>query len=188
MNFLPTARRIQSGEGLSRRNFLRVGSLGLGGLMLGDLLRLRAEESAPRAKSIIMVLLIGGPSHIDMYDMKPDAPVEVRGEFSPIRTNVPGMDICEHMPRQARIADKLTIIRNMKFTGDNHSGEQLTTGWRSGKPLRPAGAIVATAEEDHAGAVPCAAQPTHGRRAGPETSSGPVRIRASRVHALTPIR
>ena len=63
-----------------------------------------------------MVLLIGGPSHIDMYDMKPDAPVEIRGEFKPIKTNVPGIDICEHMPRQARIADKLTIVRNMKFT------------------------------------------------------------------------
>ena len=93
-----------------------------------------------------MVLLIGGPSHIDMYDMKPDAPVEIRGEFKPIKTNVPGIDICEHMPRQARLADKLTIVRNMKFTGDNHSGEQLTTGWRAddkARLKRPAhGAIV----------------------------------------------
>src|ERR1017187_3700972 len=104
MNLLPAARQTRSHDGMSRRNFLRFGSLGLGGLMLGDLLRLRAEESAPRTKSVIMVLLIGGPSHIDMYDMKPDAPVEIRGDFMPIRTNVPGMDICEHMPRQARIA------------------------------------------------------------------------------------
>src|SRR4029077_16920686 len=97
--------------------------------MLGDFVR--AESLPQRPKSIIMVLLIGGPSHIDMYDMKPDAPVEVRGDFKPIKTNVPGIEICEHMPRQARLADKLTIVRNMKFTGDNHSGEQLTTGWRS---------------------------------------------------------
>ena len=155
MSLLSTARQIRSNDGISRRNFLRIGSLGLGGLMLGDLLRLRAEESAPRAKSVIMVLLIGGPSHIDMYDMKPDAPVEIRGDFMPIRTNVPGMDICEHMPRQARIADKLTIVRNMTFTGDNHSGEQLTTGWRSennGRLKRPAhGAIVSYLREREMG-------------------------------------
>src|SRR5580704_13098622 len=100
-------RSLSSRNEISRRHFLRVTGLGLGGLMLGDLLR--AEEKATRPKSVIMVLLIGGPAHIDMYDMKPDAPVEIRGDFKPIRTNVPGIDICEHMPRQARIADKLTI-------------------------------------------------------------------------------
>jgi hypothetical protein len=139
----------------SRRQFLRGAGCSLGGLMLGDLLRLRAAESAPRPRSVIMVLLIGGPSHIDMYDMKPDAPVEVRGEFRPIRTNVPGIDICEHMPRQARIADKLTIVRNMKFTGDNHSGEQLTTGRRADNNAqlqRPAhGAIVSYLREKELG-------------------------------------
>jgi hypothetical protein len=121
-----------------------LGSLGFGGLMLGDLLRLRAEENASRAKSVIMVLLRGGPSHIDMYDMKPDAPAEIRGEFKPIATKVPGVQVCELLERQAQLADKLTIIRNMKFTGDNHSCEQLTTGWRDEKrPRRPAhGAIV----------------------------------------------
>jgi hypothetical protein len=136
MHSLPTI-----GNDLSRRHFLR--GAGLGGLMLSDLLRLRAEDKAPRAKSVIMVLLIGGPSHIDMYDMKPDAPLDIRGDFKPIRTKLPGLDICEHMPRQARIADKLTVVRNMKFTGDNHSGEQLTTGWRMEAQKRPAhGAIV----------------------------------------------
>ncbi len=149
MHSLPT------GNDISRRHFLRGAGLGLGGLMLGDLLRLRAEDKAPRTKSVIMVLLIGGPSHIDMYDMKPDAPVEIRGEFKPIKTNVPGIDICEHMPRQARLADKLTIVRNMKFTGDNHSGEQLTTGWRAennGRLKRPAhGAIVSFLREKEMG-------------------------------------
>ncbi len=105
-----------------------------------------------------MVLLIGGPSHIDMYDMKPDAPVEIRGEFKPIKTNVPGIDICEHMPRQARLADKLTIVRNMKFTGDNHSGEQLTTGWRAddkARLQRPAhGAIVSFLRDKELGPTP----------------------------------
>ena len=68
-----------------------------------------------------MVYLNGGPSHVDMYDMKPDAPAEYRGEFKPIRTNVPGFDICEHMPLQATIADKLAVIRNMKFLQQGHT-------------------------------------------------------------------
>jgi hypothetical protein len=66
-------------------------------------------------KAVIQIFLPGGPSHIDMYDMKPDAPVEFRGEFKPIQTNVPGIDICEHMPLQAKIMDKLAIVRNMSF-------------------------------------------------------------------------
>jgi Protein of unknown function (DUF1501) len=148
-------RSLPNRNDVSRRHFLRGAGLGLGGLMLGDLLRLRAEDKAPRARSVIMVLLIGGPSHIDMYDMKPDAPVEIRGDFKPIKTNVPGMEICEHMPRQARLADKLTIVRNMKFTGDNHSGEQLTTGWRAdnnARLIRPAhGAVVSFLREKERG-------------------------------------
>jgi hypothetical protein len=144
MHRLTTEPQNSSYQGLSRRSFLRFGSLGLGGMMLADLLRLRAEEKSPRAKSVIMVLLRGGPSHIDMYDMKPDAPAEIRGEFTPIATKTPGMHICELFPRQAQITDKLAIIRNMKFTGDNHSCEQLTTGWRAeNRPSRPAhGAVV----------------------------------------------
>lgn len=147
---------------VSRRRFLRGAGLGVGGLMLGDLLHLhaenrtRAEDHAARPKSVIMVLLIGGPSHLDMYDMKMDAPAEIRGDFHSIKTNVPGVDICEHMPRQARLADKLAIVRNMKFTGDNHSGEQLTTGRRAddskARIVRPAqGAIVSYLREKERG-------------------------------------
>lgn len=140
---------------LSRRLFLRTAGLGVGGVMFGDLVGLRAQETSARPKSVIMVLLIGGPAHIDMYDMKPDAPAEIRGEFKPIKTNVPGIEICEHMPRQAKIADKLTIVRNMKFTGDNHSGEQLTTGWRSdnrARIVRPShGSIVSYLREKEMG-------------------------------------
>jgi hypothetical protein len=151
-------RSLPTRNDVSRRHFLRGAGLGLGGFMLGDLLRLRAEGKAPRAKSVIMVLLIGGPSHIDMYDMKPDAPIDIRGDFKPIKTRVPGIEICEHMPRQARIADKLTIVRNMKFTGDNHSGEQLTTGWRAdnkARLVRPAhGAIVSFLREKEMGGCP----------------------------------
>src|SRR6266436_4849301 len=95
----------------TRREFLKVGALAVGGLTLGDLLRLKAKAAAPTApKAIIMVYLNGGPSHMDLYDLKPDAPVEYRGEFQPIRTNVNGMEICEHLPLQARIADKFAII------------------------------------------------------------------------------
>jgi hypothetical protein len=128
--------------GMQRRGFLHLGLLGIGGLGLADLLRLqaRAGESA-RAKSVIMVYLPGGPSHIDMYDMKPDAPAEIRGEFKPIRTNVPGLDICELMPLQARIADRFTIIRGFRTPG-GHDSTMLTTGFRE-KEYRPAfGSVV----------------------------------------------
>lgn len=150
-----TGRRPRFRDNLHRRTFLRMAAMGFGGMTLADVLRLRADENATRTKSVIMVLLIGGPSHIDMYDMKPDAPIEIRGEFNPIKTNVSGIEICEHMPRQAQIADKLTIVRNMKFTGDNHSGEELTTGWRSdnnARLKRPShGAIVSYLREKKLG-------------------------------------
>lgn len=106
-----------SSRRLGRRGFLQVGALGLGGLTLPHLLQLRAQ-GAPRTrsqKSVIMVYLHGGPPHMDMFDMKPDAPSEFRGEFSPIRTNVPGLEICELMPKLATIADKMAVIRNMSF-------------------------------------------------------------------------
>src|SRR5262249_47021844 len=126
----------------SRRAFLRVGTLGLGGLTLADLLRLEAKAaSGTSGKSIIMVYLPGGPSHIDLYDMKPEAPVGIRGEFHPTRTNVPGMDICELLPLQARIADKFAILRGLHTNG-SHEGHELTTGYAS-RAQRPAfGSVV----------------------------------------------
>src|SRR3954468_6239203 len=104
-------------DGLSRRGFLKAGALAVGGLTLADLLRLKARAapgSGTAGKAVIMVYLNGGPSHVDLYDMKPDAPEEYRGEFRPIKTNVPGMEICELLPLQARVADKFAIVRNMK--------------------------------------------------------------------------
>src|SRR5579885_2185223 len=98
-------------DGLSRRNFLKVGAFGAG-LTLAEMLRARAL-AAPAAgkpasaKAPIMIYLPGGPSHMDMYDLKPDAPKEFRGEFKPIKTNVPGVEICEHFPLQAKMWDKL---------------------------------------------------------------------------------
>src|SRR5438876_5774084 len=90
-------------DGVSRRDFLRVGTLGLGGLTLADLLRLKAQGKATSGhKAVIMVYLPGGPSHIDMYDLKPDAPAEYRGDFKPIQTNVTGLQVCELMPLHAK--------------------------------------------------------------------------------------
>jgi hypothetical protein len=133
-----------SAAGPSRRAFLRAGFLGIGGLTLADLLRLKAQgavRSDVGQKSVIMVYLPGGPSHIDLYDMKPDAPVEIRGEFKPIPTNVPGMDVCELMPLQAAIADKFAVVRGF-HAGGGHDSRELTTGFRP-NAYRPAfGSVV----------------------------------------------
>ncbi len=118
-------------DGITRREVLRVGGLGFAGLSLADVLRLQADSGAntPRPKSVIMIWLRGGASHIDSWDMKPSAPVEVRGEFRPTSTNVPGIQICEYMPRQARMMDKLAIIRGIKSNdlGD-HTPHYILTG------------------------------------------------------------
>ncbi len=125
--------RQQHCDGVNRRNFLRVGAFGAG-LTLADMLRARAATQAPGAptrstqKSVIMVYLPGGPSHIDMYDLKPEAPVEFRGEFRPIPTNVPGIQISEHMPQQARMMDKLSIVRSL-VANDEHSDSYVMTGY-----------------------------------------------------------
>ena len=112
---------------INRRDFLKVGALG-GALGLSDVLRLQARAASNGAaspKAVILVCLNGGPSHIDMYDLKPDAPAEIRGEFQPIRTNVPGFDICEHLPLQAKIADKLAIVRSLQWPLDDGHRLQL---------------------------------------------------------------
>jgi hypothetical protein len=113
----------KSCDGVSRRGFLRVGSLGLAGLTLPNLLRARAAQAdSPRETAAICIFLGGGPSHIDMYDLKPAAPAEYRGEFKPARTNVPGVQISEHLPRQARIMDKLALVRSVTHTHPGHGG------------------------------------------------------------------
>src|SRR4051812_46338165 len=113
--------KYRSCDGITRRSFLKAGALGVGGMSLADVLRLRARGGAkPAGKSVIMVYLPGGPSHIDMYDMKPDAPAEFRGEFKPIPTNVPGLNVCELMPLHAKIADKLSLVHGIRSV-DTHS-------------------------------------------------------------------
>lgn len=120
---------------MSRRDVLQVGSLALVGLSLGDVLRLQAgaagvsNPTAGRSKSVIMIWMRGGPSHIDSVDMKPDAPAEIRGEFRPIATGVPGIQICEYLPYLASIMDKLAIVRGIKSNdlGD-HTPHYILTG------------------------------------------------------------
>jgi hypothetical protein len=144
---------------LTRRNFLQVGVLGVGGLTLPQMLRLqsaRAEQPRRPPKAVIMVYLYGGPPHIDMYDMKPDAPEEYRGEFKPIRTNVPGTDICELLPLQAKLADKFTILRGVKFSDGDHSPYAVLTGWSSlNRFRRPTfGAVVSRLQGSRAPGMP----------------------------------
>ncbi len=122
------------GPPLSRRSWLRLGGLALGGLALPEILRAQTGRGAA-AKGVIMVLLPGGPTHLDMFDLKPDAPAEIRGEFRPIATNVPGLDLCELMPRLARIADKITLIRSLVGFRDDHNTHWCSTGWESHPPM-----------------------------------------------------
>src|SRR5262245_58665888 len=111
----------------SRRDVLHLGALGLGGLALPDLLR---AGTPTRGKSVIMIWLRGGASHIDSYDMKPDAPAEIRGEFKPIGTNVPGVQVCEHLPLHAKMMDRLAVLRGIKSVdiGD-HTPHYILTGF-----------------------------------------------------------
>ena len=107
---------------VSRREFLRIGTLALGGITVSDVLRARAlagHSSCPT--SVILFWMWGGPSQLETYDMKPDAPLEYRGPLKPIRTNVPCIEICEYMPLQAQIADKFSIIRSLHHEMSSHN-------------------------------------------------------------------
>lgn len=116
-----------------------MGGLALGGLALPQLLRAEAQSGVTRShKSVIMIFLSGGPPHQDMVDLKPDAPADVRGEFTPIRTNVPGLDVCEHLPHLAKVMDRFAVIRSLVGSEGAHSAFQCVTGGRSQKN-QPAG-------------------------------------------------
>jgi hypothetical protein len=125
---------------VSRRDFLRVGALTLGGVGLSNLLALRAAakeagQSTPDT-SVIFLWLPGGPPHMETYDMKPDAPAEYRGDFKPIRTRVPGLDVCELLPLHAQVADKFALIRSIahKFAGHGDGMKHVLTGRDPGTP------------------------------------------------------
>ena len=119
-------------DGLSRRSFLKIGGLELGGLSLASILKAEAASKLRSSKkAVIMVLLPGGPPHLDMYDLKPKAPAEIRGEFKPIATRVPGIDICELMPRLAANMDKFVPIRSLVGGLEDHNLHQCLTGWET---------------------------------------------------------
>lgn len=123
----------------SRRGFLQIGGLGLGGLCLPQLLR--AESKAGRAsspKSVILIYLVGGPPHQDMFDLKPDAPKEIAGPWKPIATNVTGIQICEAFPRIAKMMDKFTIIRSLVGNQADHDAIQVFNG-RHVRTPKPSG-------------------------------------------------
>ncbi len=123
----------------SRRAFLRIGTLGMGGLNLADLLRAEAGQGIRSShKSIIMIYLVGGPPHQDMFDLKPEAPAEIAGPWKPIPTNVPGIQICEAFPRLARMTDKFTIIRSLIGNQADHDAIQVFNGRDPRKP-KPGG-------------------------------------------------
>ena len=123
-------------DGVSRRSFVRMGGLAIGGMTLPNLLRNEAAAKeaglSSRRKSVILVWQAGGPSHIDMYDLKPTAPSEYRGEFKPIPTNVPGIEISEHLPLQAAMFDKFSVVRSAFHTNAGHGmGSQwMLTGYQ----------------------------------------------------------
>lgn len=126
-------------NGVDRREFLRIGGLALGGLSLRDLLAAEAAAGTKSShKSVIMVYLVGGPPHQDLWDMKPDAPVEVAGPMRPTATNVPGIELCDLLPQLAQRADRLAIVRSIVDSQADHDAHQCYTGRRPGRGA-PAG-------------------------------------------------
>ncbi|MCR9233758.1 MAG: DUF1501 domain-containing protein [bacterium] len=136
----PTAKNGTFCDGVSRRSFLKIGGMALGGISLPGALRAEAEsQTGSNHKAIINIYLPGGPSHIDLWDPKPDAPKEIRGEFAPIKTNVPGVEICELFPRMASMMDKFIPIRTISDADGRHDAYQCMTGRTFGSRQPPGG-------------------------------------------------
>src|SRR5258707_899969 len=124
-------------NGVTRREAILAGGLGTLGLTLSDFLHLQeaqatptppAERSFGRAKNVILLYPFGGPSHLETFDMKPEAPAEVRGPFKPIRSSLPGCNVCEHLPRVAKILDRVTVVRSLTHPWNFHGMQWATTG------------------------------------------------------------
>jgi hypothetical protein len=146
---------------LSRRDVLRIGTVAISSLVAPSL---ASAKRASRAKSVILLFMDGGPSHIDLFDMKPGAPAEVRGPFKPIRTKVPGVSVCEHLPRLAARMDRVLQVRSVRHTDSIHDpAVYLTlTGKRHPTPL--GGLKVSPDDAPHAGALFAALSRTGGLR------------------------
>jgi hypothetical protein len=150
-------------SGPSRREVLRIGSLGFLGLGLDEWFRLRARAGtgaghAPKVKNCILIWLSGGPSHLDTFDPKPKAPADVRGEFKPIATSVPGLEISEVLPNLAKVMNRVTLIRSMTSPESDHSraSHHMLTGWRPSPALEYPGygSVIAKAREAKRGMLP----------------------------------
>jgi hypothetical protein len=167
-------------DGLSRRNFLTIGGMAMGGVALPQVLK--AESEAGRSgthKGIINIYLPGGPSHIDLWDQKQGAPAEIRGDFKPIATNVPGIEICEMFPKMAQMMDKFVPIRSIDDADGGHDGYQCMTGRRRRDRTPPggwpaAGSWVSKMQGQVNDAVPpnCSLMYTTGNRTWGETGAG----------------
>lgn len=160
---VPVCRDFLDSSSLTRRHLLQAGALGVFGLGLTDLLAAESQSIArkSRAKSVILLFMWGGPSHIDTWDLKPEAPAEVRGEFKPIATSVPGLQISEHFPRLAKLAHKYAVIRSMSHTDPAHLSpvHHLMTGRVA--PVPNSDAAPATRNDHpHMGAVLAKFQPS----------------------------
>ena len=130
-------------DGVSRRSFLQIGGLGLGGLSMAELMRAQSQATGgaqgdTKNKAVIMIFLAGGVSHQDFVDLKPNAPANIRGEFKPVSTNSSGVQICEHLPMLARRADKYAIIRDVSHNLADHGigKKYLLTGTKPSQTLR----------------------------------------------------
>src|SRR3954451_8007054 len=149
-------------QGLTRRDLLQAGGLGLFGLSLPQLLQSRAQAAVdPRrsstfgkARSCLIVFLNGGPSHHAPFDMNPDAPAEIRGEFEPIQSSVPGIHVCEHLPRTARVLQHCTLVRSMSHENTDHVSATywLMTGGHLLRPVIQASGM-ARNDRPHLGAI-----------------------------------
>jgi hypothetical protein len=125
-----------------RRNFLQIGGASLCGVTLLDMLRAQAQAAGaptPKAKQMIVVWMAGGPPHTDMFDMKPDSPSDYKGEFKPIKSKLPGLDVCELMPKLADVADKYTIIRSITTMNNPGDHGRAPMYWLTGNPRLPSG-------------------------------------------------
>src|SRR5471030_376938 len=123
-----TGRGSRLCDGINRREFLRIGSLAVGGLTLPNLLRAQSPER--RHKRVLQLFMWGGPAQQETFDLKPEAPEGIRSLFRPIATKTPGVQICEHLPRLAQMTDRYAILRSVTHTGVNHgtSAYHMLTG------------------------------------------------------------
>ena len=164
---------------LPRRGFLQMGAMALGGLTLPNLLRAEAASGIRSShKSVILIYLVGGPPHQDMFDLKPDAPKEIAGPWKPTATNVNGIQICEALPRLAKIMDKLVIVRSLVGNQADHDAIQVYNGHNPKKPT-PAGgwpqfgSAVAKLQGAHDPSVPPFVSLAYTTTHGPYNEPGP---------------